>query len=176
MNFNHIGNISTNLWKKGIASFKEKDWNEYTFRQNTFEVHQHTRTIYLLFDQDYRNDSPTHHPHYKKFAKPLKDVENILKNRYGNGHLIRALLILLKMKKSIPPHIDKGNSMEICHRVHIPITTTPRVFFTIDKETKCLKEGEMWEIDNSNKYHSVINKSRYNRIHLVVDWIVARDI
>ena len=176
MNFTHIGNISTGLCKKGLASLKKKDWDHYTFRQDTFKVHEHTRTIPLIFDQDFRNTNPTHHEHYEKFAKPLKDIENILKNQYGHGQIIRALLIMLKMRSSITPHIDKGFSLELCRRIHIPITTTPRVFFTIDNETKCLKEGEMWEINNSEKYHSVSNKSRYARVHLVVDWLTACDI
>ena len=176
MNFTHIGNISTGLCKKGLASLKKKDWDHYTFRQDTFKVHEHTRTIPLIFDQDFRNTNPTHHEHYEKFAKPLKDIENILKNQYGHGQIIRALLIMLKMRSSITPHIDKGFSLELCRRILIPITTTPRVFFTIDNETKCLKEGEMWEINNSEKYHSVSNKSRYARVHLVVDWITACDI
>ena len=176
MNFTHIGNISTGLCKKCLASLKKKDWDHYTFRQDTFKVHEHTRTIPLIFDQDFRNTNPTHHEHYEKFAKPLKDIENILKNQYGHGQIIRALLIMLKMRSSITPHIDKGFSLELCRRILIPITTTPRVFFTIDNETKCLKEGEMWEINNSEKYHSVSNKSRYARVHLVVDWITACDI
>ena len=176
MNFTHIGNISTGLCKKGLASLKKKDWDHYTFRQDTFKVHEHTRPIPLIFDQDFRNTNPTHHEHYEKFAKPLKDIENILKNQYGHGQIIRALLIMLKMRSSITPHIDKGFSLELCRRIHIPITTTPRVFFTIDNETKCLKEGEMWEINNSEKYHTVSNKSRYARVHLVVDWITACDI
>ena len=173
MNFTHIGNIPIGLCKKELASFKEKDWDHYTFRQDTFKVHEHTRTIPLIFDKDFRNTNPTHHDHYETFAKPLKDIAVVLKNKYGDGQIIRALLILLKMRSSIPPHIDKGPSLELCHRIHIPIMTIPRVFFTIDQETKCLKEGEMWEINNSQKYHSVINKSRYARVHLVVDWITS---
>ena len=173
MNFTHIGNISIGLCKKGLTSFKQKDWDHYTFRQDTFKVHEHTRTIPLIFDEDFRNTNPTHHDHYETFAKSLKNITTILKNKYGDGQIIRALLIMLKMRSSIPPHIDKGPSLELCHRIHIPITTTSRVLFTIDQETKCLKEGEMWEINNSQKYHSVINKSRYARVHLVVDWITS---
>ena len=176
MNFIHIGNISTGICKKGLASFKQKDWDDYTFRQDTFKVHKHTRTIPLIFDEDFRNTHPTHHTHYEKFAKSLTDIETILKKRYGAGQIIRALLILLKMRSSIPPHIDKGASLELCRRIHIPLMTTPRVSFTIDRETKCLKEGELWEINNSEKYHSVINKSRHARVHLVVDWITGCDI
>jgi len=176
MNFTHIGNISTGMCKKELASLKKKDWDYYTFRQDTFKVHKHTRTIPLIFDEDFRNTNPTHHEHYEKFTKLLIDVATILKNQYGAGEIIRALLILLKMRSSISSHIDKGDSLELCRRVHVPITTTPKVFFTIDKETKCLKEGEVWEINNSKKYHSVINKSRYARVHLVVDWITACDM
>jgi aspartyl/asparaginyl beta-hydroxylase (cupin superfamily) len=78
---------------------------------------------------------------------------------------------MLKSNSKIDKHIDAGKSLSICHRVHIPIITNKNVLFEIDNEIKNLKEGEMWEINNSEKIHSVVNNSNTDRIHLIVDWI-----
>jgi hypothetical protein len=42
--------------------------------------------------------------------------------------------------------------------------------FTVGGEGRNLKEGEIWEIKNTEKIHSVYNKGFYDRIHLIVDW------
>jgi aspartyl/asparaginyl beta-hydroxylase (cupin superfamily) len=54
-------------------------------------------------------------------------------------------------------------------RTHIPIITNSEVTFIVGGETKYLKEGEIWEIDNS-KEHSVNNNSNVDRIHLIMDY------
>jgi aspartyl/asparaginyl beta-hydroxylase (cupin superfamily) len=59
----------------------------------------------------------------------------------------------------------------MCNRVHIPIITNKDVFFKIEDQIKQLKEGEMWEINNSERLHSVENNSNKDRIHLIIDWI-----
>lgn len=171
MNFKLIDKINIGSYKKILKGFKEKDWNRYRWRQQTEMVHRDTLTIPLIFDSDFRLKNPTYWKDYNKFKKQIKTLENILTKIFGNGIIIRALLIQLKMKSFIKSHIDQGESLSVCHRIHIPIITNNKVFFTVDNETKNLKEGELWEINNAKKYHSVQNKSRYSRTHLVVDWI-----
>jgi aspartyl/asparaginyl beta-hydroxylase (cupin superfamily) len=34
-----------------------------------------------------------------------------------------------------------------------------------------LQEGEVVEIDNNDKYHSVENNSDIDRVHLLIDWL-----
>ena len=65
--------------------------------------------------------------------------------------------------------MDNGESLVNCKRTHIPIITNDLVTFTIGGETKQLKEGEIWEINNINE-HSVDNNSNENRIHLILDY------
>jgi hypothetical protein len=36
-----------------------------------------------------------------------------------------------------------------------------------------MKEGEIWEINNDDKYHSVENRGETDRIHLLIDWKVS---
>ena len=69
------------------------------------------------------------------------------------------------------PHIDKGKSFTIPRRIHLPITTNSKCFFTVGDTTKNLKLGELWEINNNGIMHSVTNDGDTDRIHLIVDWV-----
>jgi len=129
------------------------------------------KTIPLIFDTDFRLENPTYLDKYDIFENEFKILKNKLTKIYGKGFIIRAILVNLKSKSNIGKHIDNGESLSICHRIHIPIITNRDVFFKINKEVKNLKEGEMWEINNSEKIHSVINNSDKDRVHLIVDWV-----
>jgi hypothetical protein len=170
-NFNYIGKIKIKSFRDKINNFNNKLWDDFDFRQKTFEVHKETKTIPLIFDTDFRLNNPTYLNEYKTFKDEFEIIENKLKEIYGKGFIIRAILVLLKSNSKINRHIDIGKSLSICHRIHIPIITNKNILFEIDNEIKNLKEGEMWEINNSKKMHSVINNSNTDRIHLIVDWI-----
>ena len=170
-NFKYIGKVKINNFKNKINNFNNEIWDYFDFRQKTFEVHKETKTIPLIFDTDFRLNNPTYLNEYKTFKHEFEIIENKLKEIYGKGFIIRAILVLLKSNSKINRHIDTGKSLSICHRIHIPIITNKNVLFEIDNEIKNLKEGEMWEINNSEKMHSVINNSNADRIHLIVDWI-----
>ena len=85
----------------------------------------------------------------------------------GNEAVYGGTITKLKSNLIISPHIDKGNSLKDCKRTHIPIKTHPNCIFTIGGETKHLKEGEIWEINNFQKEHSVENNSNEDRIHMI---------
>jgi len=170
-NFNYIGRIKINNIKNIVNSFNNELWDNFNFRQKTFEVHKETKTIPLIFDTDFRLKDPTYLNEYEIFKNEFKLLKNKLTKIYGKGFIIRAILVMLKSNSKIDRHIDSGESLSICHRVHIPIITNKNVLFEIDNEIKNLKEGEMWEINNSEKIHSVVNNSDTDRIHLIVDWI-----
>jgi hypothetical protein len=48
--------------------------------------------------------------------------------------------------------------------------TNEKCIFEVDNEEINMKMGEIWEIDNFNKEHSVVNNGDMDRIHLIVDW------
>lgn len=170
-NFKLITTENVKNFKKIVKNFKQEDWDEFDFRQKTYKVHRNTETIPLIFDTDFRLENPTYSEKAKLFEKELKQFNNIFENIYGEGILIRAILVKLKANSVVDPHIDKGESLKKCCRVHIPIITNENVYFTVGNETKIFKEGEFWEINNSGKIHSVENKSNYGRVNLIADWI-----
>ena len=64
-NFNFINKINNfeNI-KKYIELFMDKDWKEYTFRQDNFDVHAETLTIPIIYNEDFDKeilDKGTHH-------------------------------------------------------------------------------------------------------------------
>lgn len=80
-------------------------------------------------------------------------------------------LLRLAAGAEIKPHVDNCLGYEDgCFRIHIPVITNNDVFFILDNERLLMKEGECWYID-ANFTHSVANKGKKDRIHLVIDGI-----
>jgi hypothetical protein len=92
----------------------------------------------------------------------------------GDGKIEIALLINLPKNKKILPHIDSGNEHFFkTKRIHVPITTNDKCNFIVGDEIVQMKQGEIWEIDNANKVHSVINNGDTDRIHLLIDYKIS---
>ena len=169
-NFKMYGNIDLNHLKDNLNGL---DWNEHTIRQNLFEMHKETQTLEVMWDiESLQTDKIGKiHPNYYKLDMELflEKIKPIYESNCGEGYFIRILLVKLKANSNITPHVDTGDSLTNCKRTHIPIITNSKVTFTIGGETKYLKEGEIWEIDNT-KEHSVNNNSNIDRIHLLIDY------
>ena len=82
----------------------------------------------------------------------MYDVWKVLRSSYSYGSIVRAILVKLSKNSKIDRHIDGGKGLEDCIRHHIPIITNKKVLFTVDDETINMKAGEIWRIDNLNKY------------------------
>ena len=108
---------------------------------------------------------------YELFKFDLKLIEDLLVGILGEGEIETAILINLPKKERISPHYDVGEYFSKRSRIHIPITTNKDCIFQIDEELKNMKEGEIWEINNNEKKHSVENNGLEDRIHLLVDFL-----
>ena len=179
MNFNYIGNIDVSDIKLKLLDIDESIWLENTIRQTTFNVHKHTETIDLMWDMEslISNKRGTIHPNFYNFGvdKLLQNLTPLYEKKYGSGEFIRIVLTKLKKHTKIYPHIDNGTSLSSCKRTHIPVITNSLVTFTINDETKYLKEGEIWEIDNQSM-HSVENPSEMDRIHFIIDYMTITKV
>tara|TARA_R110000822_G_C15046185_1_gene465885 strand:- start:40 stop:567 length:528 start_codon:yes stop_codon:yes gene_type:complete len=169
-NFKYLGNFNIKNIKKKVLDIPEEEWNKFEFRQKTYEVHKNTRTIPMIFDMDFRSTNPTYLSNSELYKEELIYLKNLFLNKLGNGFIIRAILVKLKNKSLIDPHIDSKHILSICNRMHIPIITNEKVFFQVGDEIKIFKEGEIWEINNTGKIHSVVNNSNEDRVHLIIDW------
>ena len=169
-NFNFVDKLDISEAKKYVGSFLKDEWDKYTFRQDTFEVHNQTKTIPIIYDENFDEAISKEHHHYLFFKNILEPIEKSLLQKHSTGSIVRAILVKLPVKCSIPPHQDYGKSLENTYRYHIPIVTNKDVVFTVGGESKNLEEGYIWEIKNSEKVHSVTNNGQIDRIHLIIDW------
>jgi hypothetical protein len=118
-----------------IISDNNMDWDEYTDRQKKYVAHTHTKTIPIIFDKSFNFNHlkiiPTEH--YQLFEEEILKIEEKIKSGTGeNGKIMRALLVNLTAGKSIVPHVDTvGFTLVLCRRIHIPLQTNEKCFFTV---------------------------------------------
>lgn len=170
-NFKYLGQLNIKDIKKNILNISNDKWDEFDFRQKTYDVHRFTKTIPIIFDIDDRTENPTYLEISKNYKKELNYLNNLFENKLGKGFIISSLLVKLLANSKIGLHIDSGESISKASRMHIPIITNDNVYFQVGEEIRNLKEGEIWEINNTGKQHAVQNDSKYDRVHLIVDWI-----
>jgi len=157
MNFRFLETVNVDALESKLSRL---DWNEYTFRQTKFNVHKETLTVPLLWNEvPSRQEIP--HKWYDTFKEDLE--------RLPVSRIHTALLIKLPAGKSIAPHVDAASHFKLYHRIHIPIVTNPQCLFTVGGETIHMKKGELWEINNDGKMHSVRNGGAEDRVHLLID-------
>lgn len=169
-NFNFIllGKYDISSFKKKVKILTEADWDDYTYRQNTFREHAHTKTIPLLFNENF-TDFPDKFKYYSHFEQEVQELEKFLRDYYKTGKIVRCIITKLLAGRAIPRHADGVKSLWDAHRHHIPLVTNNAVLFEVNGEVKNMKAGEVWEINNSIP-HSVSNDSSRDRIHIIVDW------
>lgn len=164
-NFKFYGNADVS----GMVNKLQKlDWDAYTFRQEAHEVHKATKTIPLIFDESLK--SMKIHPAFGLFIPDLERIKTVIKEKIGNGAMQSAIFINLPAGKEVARHIDKAEGFKLYHRIHIPVQTSEACLFEVDGEVINMKQGEIWEINNDDKYHSVLNNGNIDRIHLLIDW------
>ena len=148
------------------------DWKYFTWRQDNRHSLEYTETIPLIWDNDFTYYNTW--KYYELFENELERLKSIIISTHGPGDYITAIFTKLIAGQNIAPHIDVGRSFIENPRLHIPIITNPDCSFTVGKETIIMKEGEIWEINNSGKIHSVHNKGTTDRIHLMIDWKLTK--
>lgn len=183
-NFFHIGDLDTAELKALVQGLTDEQWQNFSVRQKRYEVHQHTETIGLVYDPDFRHSHPTRLPMLETFESALRPAlwmtadhfeetrsgQELVRNN-GAGYFIRASLVRLKPHGTIAEHRDMNFSLTHSHRIHLPIVTNDKVLFTVGKETVHLREGQLTEINN-RRTHSVHNDSPQHRVHLILDFVL----
>lgn len=157
-----------------ILAADEIAWNENVERQKSFEVHEQTRSIVLLFAEVERwpEIEVVKNPGWARLAHVAVPVMHDIIGRFypPGGTIIRAMAARLFAGGRILPHRDAHPSFSAGHRIHVPIITNPRVRFMIDGQPYQLQVGEAYEINNQ-KTHSVMNKGDIDRINFIFDYV-----
>lgn len=171
--FQYVKKIDVAKIKELCLNLSQKDWLENSSRQKTFELHSFTETFFLA---DYSLDWLLNTPYEGVLLRPSselwQEIIPIVKflEKLQNGRVGRVILPKLKSKGYILPHVDGGDYLVNSRRYHIPIITNEQVFFSVGNECLNMKEGEIWEINNT-MIHGVENLSNQDRIHLMIDII-----
>lgn len=169
-NFKFLGNYNIENWLNKLSTLTDKDWSVYTFRQDEFEVHRQTQTIPILYDERYGTSIGKQSKYYNLFKSDVDKLNKFYRDILGEGEILRIEIVKMSSNSSVPLHIDYGVSLEMHDRTHIPLQTSEGCVFTVGGESKHLKVGEIWEINNAREEHGVVNNSDVDRIHMIVDY------
>lgn len=174
-----LGPIDSTGLREAILAQDEIAWQEDRYRQEEFEVHHATQSIVILFVDLNRWPEVvvSKEPGWPRIAQQALPVMNEIIEKYypPGGTVIRAMAAKLLAGGIINPHTDRHPSFHIGHRIHIPITTNPRVRFMIDGQPYRFNVGEAYEINNQ-KMHSVMNKGDEDRITFIFDYVPPEQI
>lgn len=174
-----LGPVDMTALRDVILAQEEAAWREDSTRQDEFEVHRATESIVMLFVDlerwpDIIVKQQAGWPRLSDIALPL--MNDIIKRNYPpGGTVIRAMAAKLLAGKVITPHTDKHPSFHCGHRIHVPISTNPRVRFMIDGQPYQFEVGKAYEINNQ-KMHSVMNKGTEDRITFIFDYVPPEQI
>ena len=170
-----LGEVDMHALKERILQQEAAAWAEQAIRQQSYEVHQDTESIVMLFcDESWPEGEIYREAGWDRLADvAMPVINNIINSFYANGGtLLRAMAAKLKAQGRINPHRDKLRSFHIGHRVHVPITTSSAVRYTISGKPYQFEVGNAYEINNQ-RLHSVMNLGSEDRISFIFDYVPA---
>ena len=173
-----LGDVDADRLKDAILNLDENAWLANRNRQTHYEVHRQTESVVLVFCDGPMDDmTVSKESGWDLLAEVAVPVMHDLIGRFypPGGTIIRAMAAKLLSGGRINPHFDSHDSFRHSHRIHVPITTNPRVRFTIDGKPFQLTVGKAYEINNQ-KTHSVINSGKDDRITFIFDYMPADQI
>jgi len=116
------------------------------------------------------------------FDGPMRPTENLARMPYVQqvmatlgGVWTRSRLMGLGPGAEVPTHLDAHYHWRTHMRIHVPITTDPKVLFTCGDETIHMAPGECWLFD-SFRWHRVVNGWTDRRVHLVLDTVMTEQL
>lgn len=156
---------------KNLQVVNLEHWNENTSRQQEYQQHKDTQTIFLRFRKELDkivNFELVDYPLMQFYRNEIDQYLKVL-SQYYNIENYSVIIANLKGGGIIPLHYDCGEYFETSHRIHIPIKTTENVFFLIGNVELNMKSGFAYEIDNVGSMHGVLNLEEQDRHHIIFD-------
>jgi hypothetical protein len=175
----NLGPVDNEALITAVLGQDEEAWHEELHRQQAYEVHRQTESIVLIFAHldswpEIEVRKEVGWDHLADIAMLL--MHGIIGQHYPpGGTIIRAMAAKLLAGGKIRPHTDTHPSFHCGHRIHVPITTNPRVRFMIDGRPHQLAVGQAYEINNQ-KTHSVMNKGTDDRITFIFDYVPPQQL
>lgn len=155
---------------KVVNDFNELDWKKYK-KRNSGIAAEYSDTIPLIYDPKLNINSNIKHENYDKCEDLLFGLLKVASSKFEDLTIKQAMFARLACGVEIKRHKDVGPITQKTHRIHVPVITNEKCIFTIENESRNMKAGEVWLIDNTDRYHSVVNNGNCDRVHLIVDVI-----
>ncbi len=173
-----LGPVAVEPLRDAVLAQDESAWLESQYRQETYDVHQATQSIVLVFcDNAWPELAVSREAGWDRLshvAVPL--MQDIIRHHYPpGGTIIRAMAAKLVAGGKILPHFDAHMTFRVSHRIHIPLTTNSRVRFMIDGRPYQFEVGLAYELNNQLT-HSVMNSGKEDRINFIFDYLPPQSI
>ncbi len=143
-----------------VLKFQESDWHAH---HENFKGNFAVPLISVHGEQNNDFKGPMHECDALKNSPYIRQVLSSFNEVFG-----RSRLMSLAPGCEVPTHSDINYHWYKRVRIHIPIITNEEVIFHCGDKNVHMGEGECWIFD-SWKTHKVVNSSKFNRIHLVID-------
>jgi hypothetical protein len=170
----NLGEVPFQGLRDAVLGLDEKAWLDEQYRQENYDVHRQTQSLVLIFTDgsgwpDIEVNKVSAWDWLAESAVPL--MHGIIEQHLPpGGTIIRAMAAKLIAGGVIQPHKDSHPSFHASHRIHIPLSTNPRVRFTLGGRPRKLEVGQAYEINNQLT-HSVMNKGKEDRVHFIFDYL-----
>lgn len=170
--FVELGEVNVSAIQQELLGYQE-EWLKDTSRQEFYETHESTFAFEVM-SLPYGHNLEKAGVCTIKRKMLLQTAQDELASLISfledlsKGKVVRAEFINMKPNSRVRFHKDRSDLLYVSRRFHVPIKTNDQVFFLSEKEYKNLKQGNLYELNNI-KYHSVLNQSSENRIHLIID-------
>ena len=169
-----LGPVNMQPLADAILALGRESWLRDQRRQREYDVHRRTESVVMVFTDGSGWPAITisRESGWDELADTaLPLMTGIIDRCYpAGGTIIRAMAAKLLPGEVIAPHRDSHPSFAYGHRIHVPITTNPRVRFMIDGRPYRFEVGQAYEINNQ-MVHSVMNKGADPRITFIFDYV-----
>lgn len=173
-----ICDIDINIINDILNNIDENDWYVDDYRQSVPSMCD-TSSIPIFHSSECHLNpnkalwSVKKRPLFDKYYPLIKPILEKFKDYYDfNYHA--SFLSRIHPQGIIGYHIDQGEFLERCHRIHVPIQTNENVFYWINGREYNWITGKSYEFDNTLQ-HAVFNRSNEHRIHLIINLYKLED-
>lgn len=131
-----------------------------------------TQHIIFKFPEDLGNHRRSYYlPIWEKYKEAVQPIIDHVTPYYGyeDGETCRIMLAKLKAGKEIALHVDGHPSSDTPHKIHVPLITSPEVYFLSEDHEIHLERGAAFEVNNK-VMHGGRNGSAEDRVHLIFDY------
>ena len=153
-----------------IESVLYRDFGKNSIREDNLQAHIDTQSVIIKFTKNFDVMEGYALGAYDELFPYIEHILSSIAKEYGyeDMRVLRMLFVRLGSGGYIPPHADGGVSFHCTHRIHYALKTNEDVSFVVNGEELPFMEHPCIEINNV-KEHSVVNNSKEDRIHMIMD-------